>query len=158
MHPAYRPKQFVPVRAYLLEKDVGLKRTLLLGLHALKTEFGLVLGPDGDFICSREPDVRIPIDFDSSFCDPNDPQFPIPRIKVGILFEPNEPVPDASVFFDGAIVDTGAPYLVIPYDFHKSGRLRIRRELGQHLFRVPSMGQPVFQPFVEVGIRFFCSS
>jgi hypothetical protein len=95
--------------------------------------------------------IPIPLKYDLG---PN-PHFPFPRLLADAYFEPASGVPDAATNFPGAIVDTGAPYLIIPHTFHASGRIKIHAHLGSRPYRLTSMtGGPIQQPFVEVGLQF----
>lgn len=86
------------------------------------------------------------------------PQFPIVRLTVGGVFEPNSPPLDSRTAFAGAIVDTGAPYVIVPYSVHAPGWIKIYADLGMFPYRTGSVaGPPLLQRFAEVGLRFFVS-
>jgi hypothetical protein len=152
MPPAYVPGQFIQVKAYLLDEGVPPER-VLLGLETIRSNFQLYTAPDGDFLISPDG-TRIRLRF-KEHPTPHDPGLLVPRLQADVLFEPYELPCDARTFFAGAILDTGAPFAVIPFSVHKSGRIKIHQELGRHVYRVLSMEGPQFQRFVVVGIRFF---
>ena len=152
MPPIYLPREFVKVKAYLLDEGVPPGR-VLLGLQTIRDNFQLHTSSDGDFLICRDG-TRIPLRFTDHHTS-LDPSFAVPRLQADVLFEPYELPCDARTFFSGAILDTGAPYTVIPFSVHKSERIKIHQELGSRLYRVLSMEGPLFQRFVEVGIRFF---
>jgi hypothetical protein len=78
----------------------------------------------------------------------------IPRLVVDGEFEPSVP-PGVSTAFAGAFVDTGAPYVIIPYTVHRSRLLAIHADLGVRPYRLLSgSGPPISQRFAEVGIHF----
>lgn len=87
------------------------------------------------------------------------PQFRIPRLLVGGQFEPRAWPANGRTDFGGAIVDTGAGYVIIPYAVHHPGLLQIHRDLGSQPYRLTSMtASPIMQRLVEVGIRFLVVS
>src|SRR5262249_50761318 len=64
-------------------------------------------------------------------------------------------IPEAYTFVATALVDSAAPYVVIPYSVHGSQHLRIHQGFGERPYRILSEhGEPHLQPFVEVGVRF----
>jgi hypothetical protein len=88
--------------------------------------------------------------------DPRFPDFSISRIVTDVQFEAVGPevLPGATVF-DSAVVDTGAGYLVIPQQVHKSQLFKIHQEFGLKPYRVTSMkDDPILQRFAELGLRF----
>lgn len=99
--------------------------------------------------------------------DPGRGPFPIPRLLANVLFEPTPTLPTAKTYFPRAIADTGSPYLILPHAFHSPNSSRatpllltkVYYDHGERLYRNPSMGgDPVFQPFVTVGVRFLVNA
>ncbi|MCC6418328.1 MAG: hypothetical protein IT429_08805 [Gemmataceae bacterium] len=77
------------------------------------------------------------------------------RLLADGAFEPLVPPIDGRTAFAGAIVDTGAPYVIIPHILHRAGHIKVYTDLGSQPYRVLSMsGAPLMQPFVEVGLCF----
>jgi hypothetical protein len=96
----------------------------------------------------------IPLKF-SDTPEPRFPQLPIPRLLVSGAFEPWIPSLIGQTAFAEAIVDTGAPYTIIPHYVHGAGLIKVYNDLGQQPYRLTSMsGAPLMQRMVEVGIRF----
>ena len=46
----YLPREFVPVKAYLLDADVAPHSTLVIGLDAIRSNFALSVQINGDFL------------------------------------------------------------------------------------------------------------
>jgi hypothetical protein len=88
------------------------------------------------------------------------PTFAVPRLLIDGQFEPLGPkVAGSATHFDAALIDTGAPYVVIPFKVHRNRRLKTHRELGRQPYRLPSSSEaPVLQRFAEVGLRFVTKS
>lgn len=63
--------------------------------------------------------------------------------------------PPAYTYFAGALIDTAAPYVVIPHEVHVDQHLKLYQDLGQRPYRLLSEhGPAVLQQFAEVGLRF----
>ena len=88
--------------------------------------------------------------------DPRYPDFPVRRLVVDLLFEPRQSdTPPAYTYYEGAFIDTAAPYVVIPYNLHSSGHLKIHQDLGRKPYRsLAETGALLLQPFAMVGLRF----
>ncbi|MCI0460680.1 MAG: hypothetical protein L0Z62_27315 [Gemmataceae bacterium] len=87
--------------------------------------------------------------------DPFYPSLLIPRLFVHGAFEPWVLPLDGQTAFSGAFVDTGAPYVIIPYKTHRTGKIKIYQDLGPQPYRLTSMGgAPLLQPMAEVGVCF----
>jgi hypothetical protein len=151
----FLPKEFVRVRAYLLDADIVPRSTVVIGLDAIRNNFGLSVHLNGDFLSGPGYEA-IPLRFRQEVSD-RDPGFLIPRLRVDVLLE-QERMEAAKSFFANAVVDTGSPYVVLPHRFHTAAKPRIYTDLGQHLYRVSSMSGARFQPFAEVGLKFFVES
>jgi hypothetical protein len=88
------------------------------------------------------------------------PTFAIPRLPLAGDFEPAGPtLAEGATYFAG-LIDTGAPYVVIPFRVHRDkGQIKIHRDLGMQPYRIGSSREaPVCQRFAEVGIRFTCKN
>src|SRR5262245_23745807 len=82
-------------------------------------------------------------------------RFPVPRIMVDGLLEPDQLPCDGKTAFAGAIVDSGAPFVIVPHKVHSAAPIRIYQDFGMEpygLFTAP--GGPLLQRFVEVGLAF----
>jgi hypothetical protein len=88
--------------------------------------------------------------------DPRFPGFPVRRLVANLLLEPTGPaVPSGSTIAEGAVIDSAAGYMIIPYKVHRSQYLKIYQELEAKPYRILSMhGEPTMQRFAEVGLRF----
>jgi hypothetical protein len=88
--------------------------------------------------------------------DPRFPDFPVRRVVANLVLEPAGPaVPSGFTIAEGAVIDSAAGYMIIPYKVHRSQYLKIYQELGAKPYRILSMhGEPTVQRFAEVGLRF----
>jgi hypothetical protein len=83
------------------------------------------------------------------------PPLRIPRVVSDGQFEPRGGIPVSATAFAAAYVDTGAPYVIIPYKVHRSGLIRVHTNRGLQPYGILSgSGGSLLQPFAEVGIRF----
>src|SRR5258708_7684913 len=90
------------------------------------------------------------------YFDDRYPDFPIHRLLADVWFEPIRPdLPTAYTYFSGALFDSAAPYVVVPFQIHRSGHFKVYQELGRQPFRILSEhGAPILQRFAEIGLRF----
>ena len=83
------------------------------------------------------------------------PPLRIPRVVSDGQFEPRGGIPVSATAFAAAYVDTGAPYVIIPYKVHRSGLIQVHTDLGLQPYGILSgSGSSLMQPFAEVGVRF----
>jgi hypothetical protein len=86
---------------------------------------------------------------------PGPPPLRIPRVLSDGQFEPRGGIPVSATAFAAAYVDTGAPYVIIPYKVHRSRLIQVHINLGlQPYGTLSGSGGSLMQPFAEVGIRF----
>jgi hypothetical protein len=90
------------------------------------------------------------------YFDARYPDFPIPRLIVDVLFEPSRPdTPAAYTYFEAALIDTAAPYVVIPHHVHGDRHVKLYQDLGHRPYRLLSEHGPAIpQRFAEVGLQF----
>jgi len=88
--------------------------------------------------------------------DPRIPDFPLLRLMADVWFEPARPdTPIAYTYCPAALVDSAAPYVVVPMKSTDRGISRSTRNGGPRPYRILSdQGEPVLQRFAEVGLRF----
>lgn len=145
------PKRaYIKARAFLLREGVRPKAEVVIGLNAIRAHFDLHTGPSGDFL-SLSDNSEVPLYFEEAPC-PEDSELVISRLYVTVYFEPAQRPPENPALCE-AIVDTGSPFVLIPYVFHRNWSLRVYRDLGERRYSGLSVGQRLRQPFCEIGLK-----
>jgi hypothetical protein len=143
------PQQFIRVRAYLLEEGVPPLTEVVIGLATVRDNCDLHVGRAEDFLLF-EDGSRVPLDYEAKPSN-KDRQLIVPRLRATVFFEPAKRS-SANPPMIRAIVDTGAPYVIVPHLVHKFWSLRYhnldRRYYGS------LVGQRKDQPFCEIGLKF----
>jgi hypothetical protein len=151
MRSHFVPEAPIRIRAYLAE-GVRPTKHLIIGLDAIRQYFDLHTGPHGDFLSSPS-DVRVPLMLLRQRSQ-RYPDFTAHRLCVPILVETQGASSRKSPLWPYAIIDTGAPYSIIPHAFHSAVALRIHEDYGKQPYAVLSEEERLTQRLVLIGIRF----